>query len=73
MVVFFEICWNLNTSQALLRIDLTKFNPSPKTPGLQPTIHYLTNLTPLRGIAAIWVAIFHFNGQPARNSQQFLS
>jgi len=29
---------------------------------LQPTHKYLSNLTPLRGIAAIWVAVFHFQG-----------
>jgi len=29
---------------------------------MQPTHKYLSNLTPLRGIAAIWVIFFHFNG-----------
>ena len=29
---------------------------------MQPTHRYLSNLTPLRGIAAIWVFVFHFNG-----------
>jgi peptidoglycan/LPS O-acetylase OafA/YrhL len=29
---------------------------------MQPTHQYLSNLTPLRGIAAVWVFVFHFNG-----------
>jgi peptidoglycan/LPS O-acetylase OafA/YrhL len=29
---------------------------------MQPTHRYLSNLTPLRGIAAIWVVVFHFQG-----------
>jgi peptidoglycan/LPS O-acetylase OafA/YrhL len=29
---------------------------------MQPTNKYLSNLTPLRGIAAIWVVVFHFQG-----------
>jgi peptidoglycan/LPS O-acetylase OafA/YrhL len=28
---------------------------------MQPTHKYLSNLTPLRGIAAIWVVVFHFS------------
>jgi peptidoglycan/LPS O-acetylase OafA/YrhL len=28
---------------------------------MQPTNQYLLNLTPLRGIAAIWVVVFHFS------------
>jgi peptidoglycan/LPS O-acetylase OafA/YrhL len=28
---------------------------------MQPTGKYLSNLTPLRGIAAIWVVVFHFS------------
>ena len=28
---------------------------------MQPTHRYLSNLTPLRGIAAIWVVVFHFS------------
>src|ERR1700737_2473765 len=27
---------------------------------MQPTHKYLSNLTPLRGIAAMWVVVFHF-------------
>jgi peptidoglycan/LPS O-acetylase OafA/YrhL len=30
---------------------------------MQPTHKYLSNLTPLRGIAAIWVFVFHFQGR----------
>src|SRR5664279_2124889 len=29
---------------------------------MQPMHKYLSNLTPLRGIAAIWVAVYHFQG-----------
>ncbi len=29
---------------------------------MQPTHQYLSNLTPLRGIAALWVFVFHFEG-----------
>jgi peptidoglycan/LPS O-acetylase OafA/YrhL len=28
---------------------------------MQPTHRYLSNLTPLRGIAALWVVVFHFS------------
>jgi peptidoglycan/LPS O-acetylase OafA/YrhL len=28
---------------------------------MQPTHKYLSNLTPLRGIAALWVVVFHFS------------
>jgi peptidoglycan/LPS O-acetylase OafA/YrhL len=28
---------------------------------MQPTHKYLLNLTPLRGIAALWVVVFHFS------------
>jgi peptidoglycan/LPS O-acetylase OafA/YrhL len=29
---------------------------------MQPTHKYLSNLTPLRGLAALWVVVFHFQG-----------
>jgi len=29
---------------------------------MQPAHRYLSNLTPLRGMAAVWVAVFHFQG-----------
>ena len=29
---------------------------------MQPAHKYLSNLTPLRGVAAVWVIFFHFNG-----------
>ncbi|MDP9043015.1 MAG: acyltransferase, partial [Bacteroidota bacterium] len=28
---------------------------------MQPSHRYLSNLTPLRGIAALWVVVFHFS------------
>jgi|SRR5450432_640729 peptidoglycan/LPS O-acetylase OafA/YrhL len=33
---------------------------------MQPTHRYLSNLTPLRGIAAIWVVVFHFQSLVVR-------
>jgi peptidoglycan/LPS O-acetylase OafA/YrhL len=29
---------------------------------MQPAHKYLSNLTPLRGFAALWVAVYHFQG-----------
>lgn len=33
---------------------------------MQPTHRYLSNLTPLRGLAAIWVVVFHFQAMIAQ-------
>ena len=33
---------------------------------MQPTHKYLSNLTPLRGIAALWVVVFHFSETVAK-------
>src|ERR1700748_1734095 len=34
--------------------------PTPKSIYMQPAHKYLSNLTTLRGVAAIWVIVFHF-------------